>query len=217
MTDDQSGMERKCARMVELMSAELDGETTAAQSREVHEHLATCAACAGWLRDAREATRQAVVSRTPTPPDVSGAVLAHLTQDRPPYPLRAAVARTLLVSMGLVQLFHAGLSLVADGGHLGRDMSTFDMALALAVLAVALRPWRAAGLFPLLAILSGLLVLTVGSDLVRGLTSPSQELPHLLVVLEFLVIWQLRNNPGPVGSLPPAPSGIDAPPVARVA
>ena len=217
MTDDQSGMERKCARMIGLMSAHLDGEATAAQSRTVDEHLATCAACTAWLRDARKATRRAVVSRTPTPPDVSGSVLAHLTQRRPPDPLRGAVARTLLVSMGLVQLFWGGVSLVSGGGHLGRDLSTFDMALALAVLAVALRPWRAAGLFPLMAVLSGLLVLIVGSDLVRGLTSPGQELPHLLIVLEFLVIWRLRNDPGPVGSLPPAPSGIDAPAVPRIA
>ena len=210
-------MERKCDRMRKLMSAELDAENPAARSRAVHAHLADCSACAAWYRDAQNVTRRLVVSAAPTPPDVSSAVLAHLTGDRPRDRFRGSLARTTLVSLALVQLYLASLSLVANRGHLGRDMWAFDIALALAVLAVALRPWRASGLFPLLAGLSALLLVTGGSDLVRGLTTPWQEVPHLLVICEFFVIWRVRNNPGPLGSLPPAPSAIDASRIPRVA
>ncbi len=217
MAHDYSLMQRSCARMRELMSAELDGENPPEKSRLVQTHVATCSECAQWYRDAQDVTRTMVVSPAPSPPDVSAAVLAALGRARPEERLRGALARTTLVSLGLVQLYLAFLSLIANRGHLGRDMWAFDIALALAVLAVALRPWRAAGLFPLLAGLSALLLVTGGSDLVRGLTTPWQELPHVLVICEFLVIWRLRNDPGPLGSFPPAPSGLDAPSIRQVA
>lgn len=217
LADDNYDMDRSCARMRKLMSAELDGETGGVESRVVQAHLTECPDCASWISDARRATRRVVVSGAPTPPDVTGAVMARLTEQRPRDKFRGSLARTLLVSLAFVQLYLAFTSLLVTDGHLGRDMWAFEIALALAVLFVALRPWRAAGLFPLLAGLSGLLLLTGGSDLVRGLTTAWQELPHVIVILQFLVIWRLRNRPGPLGSLPPAPSGIENPHIRRVA
>ena len=105
----------------------------------------------------------------------------------------------------------AGVALWWDSSHVTREMGSVDVALALGALAVAVWPWRAGGLLPVLAALTVMLAVTATLDLLRGGTGWGRELPHLIVLGELALVWRVRRVTGSVGSLPPAPSGSSLP------
>lgn len=205
--NDKCGMERTCARMRRLLSADLDGEATQAESTLAHDHVMRCEECAAWLERVQRTTRRARLRSAEPTPDLTAGVLDRLARVDRRRRLQGSVLRTMLVSLGLVQLEWAIAGLVHDHTHVSREMVAFDVAVALGVLAVALRPWRAAGLLPVLGVLAALLAVTSTLDLLDGRTTFYRELPHLLVVAELAVVWRIRWVAGPVGVLPPTTSG----------
>ena len=64
-----------CETWREVVSADLDGEATPAESAAVEEHLAGCAACRRWADRAAVVTRRARTRPAEAAPDLVGIVL----------------------------------------------------------------------------------------------------------------------------------------------
>lgn len=92
----------------------------------------------------------------------------------------------------------------AAGLHVAREIGATEVALAVGVLAAAWRPWRAAGMLPVVAALAVGLASTTVIDVVGGEVPALHEVPHLLALVEAALLWRLRHAAiaKPTGSSP---------------
>lgn len=199
----------RCEAAREGLSARLDGEEPQVPAAELDRHVAGCAGCAGWSAAAADATRPLRVSVTPPPVDLTDTVLQAL-RDRPvPLPEHRA-ARLGLLLVAVVHLLLSLPDLLLGSGHEGvhaaRELGATDVALAIGVLAAAWRPWRAAGMLPVVGALTAGLAATSLLDLIAHETTPLRELPHLLAVAETLLLVRLRQQGTPAPGTPVAPA-----------
>lgn len=190
------------------LSARLDGEATALESDAVQAHLDGCEPCRRWQDDAIEIGRRLRVR--PADELLQGDLVRRvLDAQRDTAPSRAAsalptrqVARVLLAVVAVAQL---ALSLpalllgddVAASLHVAHEVGATEAALALGVLAAAWRPWRAAGMLPVVAALAVGLLSTTATDVLGGEVPAVHELPHLLAVAEAVLLWRMRHRPAP--------------------
>lgn len=192
----------KCEHIREALSARLDGEPGELPDQTLDEHVAGCAACAAWLQHAmRLAARSATSADTP---DLVGPVLSAVRADearRAARRRRATATRIALAAIALVQLAFSGPGLILGHDHtapihVAHEVGSFDAALALGLLLAAIRPRLAAGMLPLVAAITGLLLLTAGSDVAAGRTSALTESPHLLDLAGGLLLLRLATATG---------------------
>jgi predicted anti-sigma-YlaC factor YlaD len=199
----------RCQPFRTAISARLDGEETGIPAVLLDEHLAACADCDGWSRAAARATRRARLAAAPAVPDLTAAVLGALPRELPG---AAAVARAEVVGIALrlallaLGVAQAGLAwpvLVAGAGamsaptHLAHETVAWNVAVAVALLAVAARPRLALGALPFLGSLAALLVPVTLTDLGAGHVHADRAVAHLLVVagalLVAVVAWRGRR------------------------
>ena len=183
----------------------------------VEAHLLTCADCRAWSA----AVTPGVPLGTAHPPaGFTEQVMRTVSAD-----LSAAgnlrrqglFLRGGLVAVSAVQLVLAVPVLVlghdhAAPMHVAHELGSFDAAVALGLLAAARRPRLAAGMLPLVAAITALLMITAGSDLVAGRTDVLDEAAHLLDVVGFLLLRRLSvvelSDPGaPPALLVPITAG----------
>lgn len=193
------------------LSARLDGEDPGVPEVELDRHVAGCPACAGWLEGAATITRRVRLRPVEEQVDLAPAVVAAVRTAElglwaRPWS-RAALALTalaqLLLSLPALLLgqdAHAAL-------HVAREVGVTDTALAIGVLCAAWRPWRAAGMLPVVGALAVGLTATTVVDVLTGHIPAAHELPHLLAWLEVVLLWRLRH--GGVAQRPTdAPSSV---------
>lgn len=111
---------------------------------------------------------------------------------------RRGSARLLLAVTALVQLALSLPALVlgeqaSAGLHVAREIGATEVALAVGVLAAAWRPWRAAGMLPVVAALAVGLAGTTLIDVAGGEAFALHEVPHLLALVEAGLLWHLRH------------------------
>lgn len=190
-----------CDQAREAASARLDGELDAERAPALDAHLAGCASCASWERDAATVTRRARLRTADAPgPDLTPRVLAAAPSARSPWP----VERWLLLVVGVTMLLAALPSALGAGDvHLIRDAGITDVALAVGVLSAAWQPWRAAGVLPVVLVLAAALTATAVADVVSGEVPLVDEAAHLLAPTAALLLWRLRRR---TPAEPPAPS-----------
>ena len=187
----------ECERIREALSARLDGEVTELSDVVIDEHVGGCAACAAWRQQALS-----LADRTATPavaPDLVGPVLSAVRAAEARQAVRrrrASATRLALAAIALVQLAFSGPGLILGHDHtapihVAHEVGSFDAALALGLLLAALRPRLAAGMLPLVAAITGLLLLTAGSDVAAARTSAFTESPHLLDLAGALLLLRL--------------------------
>lgn len=192
----------RCEDVRTGLSARLDGEDAGVPDQLLDRHLESCSACRAWLDGAAAASRRLRVRAAEPQHDLVPAVLARLSDPavhgRPSRPL----ARLALVATAVLQLVlslpallygqepHAGL-------HVAREVGATDVALAVGVLAAAWRPWRAAGMLPVVAALAVGLSATTVIDVLGGKVPAAAEVPHLLALVEAALLWRLRRSPVP--------------------
>jgi predicted anti-sigma-YlaC factor YlaD len=200
----------------ESISASLDGEQGTLSAAAVEDHLRTCADCRAWsasvLAAAQRSQGAAQLGTAQPPPGLTEQVLRAVSAD-----LTAAgrtrreerLLRVGLVAVGAVQLVLAVPVLIfghdhAAPLHVAHELGSFDAAVAIGLVAAARRPRLAAGMLPLIGAITGLLLITAGSDLAAGRTDVIDEAPHLLDLVGFLLLRRLSVGtlPGPTG--PPA-------------
>ena len=197
-----------CEDVRMALSARLDGEGPGAGVGEVAAHLAGCAGCAAWVREAERLT-EAVRLAAPEPPDRTEPIMAAVAAD----PVRAAgdarrraaeevhgrwqvlrvsVALAALVQLALAVPALAGAALVVSA-HTGREMASFDVAVAVGFLAAAYRPARARAFVPVALVLAVLLGATSAVDMVRGAAGFGHEAGHLVAVIQAGLLWALSR------------------------
>jgi predicted anti-sigma-YlaC factor YlaD len=206
-----------CDRYREALSARLDGERAGLPAAELDAHLAGCPDCVAWQDAAARATRLVRLALAPAVPDLSAAVLAGVPVPEPAVRFRG-VPRDLVGA-----LLRAGLVLVAIGQaavgwpalalgeetmgaplHVAHESGAWNLALAVALLAVARRPRYASGLVPLLGAFVGVLAIFSVPDIVAGHVPFARLADHLLLVGGLVMVAALVHHSrgpatGPLG------------------
>jgi predicted anti-sigma-YlaC factor YlaD len=196
-----------CAQMRIAISALLDGEEPGIPRQRVRGHLASCPGCRDWQSGAQRVSAEAL-AQVPEPPDLTERVLAALPAAKPPLPavkpplLGAGPLRVLRLALAVSAAAQLALaipllfSLASGGGHQGREMASFDVAVAVGFLLAAARPSRAAALVPVALALVLCLFASAAVDLARENTQLTQEAGHLVVVLQAGALWLLGRSSG---------------------
>lgn len=205
-----------CEDYREALSAQLDREDPGIDAAQVDAHLAGCAGCREWLRQAVHVTRAVRVQPADEVPDLTEAILARVGSEAPVAVVDRRARRTAVVRVGLFAVaagqWATGLAVtfapVTAGVavHGAHELGAFNLALAVAFGAAAWRPSRARAHLPLLATLvAGLAVLTA-ADVAVGHATLVTEAAHLLLVAGLVLTAVLaRGYPAPGN--PPAGSG----------
>jgi predicted anti-sigma-YlaC factor YlaD len=227
-----------CTQYREALSARLDGEPLGVSDEQLDRHLHTCAGCTAWSAAATRATRLVRLGTAPDVPDLSARILAAagvtgsgvtgsgVTGSGAPAPARdvrsqrwrgrlLALVRVALAGVAAVQAaigwpaLALGMDSMQAPMHVAHESGAWNVALAVALLAVARRPRYATGLLPLLA--AFVVVLTVVSlpDVVAGYVPIGRIAGHLLLVgalgLVAALAHQVRQPETPLGGLGAAP------------
>lgn len=213
------GQPMDCDLAREVLSARLDGAPEPAMSAEIAEHLAECPACQAWQEAAHQLTRRVRVTLARPIPDqtekILNAVLADQATRRRPGQLSPRLARIGLAAAAFAQLVivipalvlgHAGIGVPP---HASRELGAFNLALAIGFLAASLRPARARGMLPLVGAAIVALILLAAVDTAAGQTTVLAEIPHLIALVGWLLLYALAridrhepDRPDSVGGYP---------------
>jgi predicted anti-sigma-YlaC factor YlaD len=175
-----------CTMYRELLSAGLDGESTAAEQRQADTHLTTCTSCRAWAESASAVTRAARLHAAEDVPDLTAAILMASPAPVPETIEALPVARIGLALVALAQILIGQESLLDAAGmaaHLSREQGVWDIALAIGFATAAWQPRRAAGMVPLVAALVAGLFVTASIDAADGSIGMLSEGHHLVALV----------------------------------
>ncbi|WP_308158637.1 zf-HC2 domain-containing protein [Amycolatopsis magusensis] len=168
--DDWTTME--CSTVREGISATLDGEDPGVPVAELEAHVDGCADCAAWREAAAGITRLARLAPVGDPPVVPDRVYARVSAKPGVDRLRWALVLVAVCQFSVVvsQLLGSmpGLTGDAHGGHLQHETAAFNFAIAIGLLFVAARPYRARTQLPLLLSFAGVLLFLSTVDVLGG-------------------------------------------------
>lgn len=159
-------------------------------------HLATCVDCARWLDAATRLTRQARLSSAEVPDladrILDGAVLPARRMLRARRWTRIALAVIGIAQLGvaLPSLFGASIDM-AMSTHAAHETAAWNVALGAAFLATAVRPKRAAGVLPLLAVFVGVLAVLSVRDVASGAVAVGRLATHTGIVAGLGLVYLL--------------------------
>jgi predicted anti-sigma-YlaC factor YlaD len=208
-----------CKDVRVALSARLDGEEPGMAAESIDGHLFGCPACAAWL-DGVGQVQAAELAQAPdlteqimSAVNADAVVTAHRARLRAAAEahahrqvLRIAVALAALVQLGLAVPTLVGTFLATEAGpHTGREMASFDIAVAVGFLLAAYRPARARAFVPVALVLAACLAITSGVDVVRGVTGFGHEFGHLVAVAQAGLLWALGRREAGMPTRVPRP------------
>jgi predicted anti-sigma-YlaC factor YlaD len=190
-----------CELIREDLSARLDHEEPRLSDAVVAAHLQDCRQCPTWLRAAQELRE--LTGLLPAP-DLTASILTAVRADqarRGARRTRSLSTRWALALLGVIQLAISGPVLLFGHDHtapihIAHEVGSFDAALAIGLLLAAIKPRLAAGMLPLVAAITALLLITAASDVATGRTLATSEAPHLLDLLGLLLMTRLATTSG---------------------
>ncbi|HET6212152.1 MAG TPA: zf-HC2 domain-containing protein [Micromonosporaceae bacterium] len=187
-----------CDEVRAVLSARLDGEATPAQEEAARVHLTRCAGCRTWLARAEQITR-AVRVQAVAVPDLTEAIMAARPVREAEWSARQRILRVAVAAAAAVQLVLALPVLLGGFGltgnpHAGREMASFDIALAVGFALAAYRPRRARAFLPVAVVLAGCLAITSGVDVANASTALVHEVRHLAAVVQAGLLWALGRG-----------------------
>jgi predicted anti-sigma-YlaC factor YlaD len=191
----------ECDRFREAISARIDGEDPGLPGAEIETHLAGCAACRDWQQRAYTMTRRARLGGSFLDHDLTEQVLAAVPVASPAGSIRLG-RRAGLIAVALAQLAVTVPLLILGhdhdaGAHAAHELGSFDLALAIAFAAGAIRPALSAGLAWPCGIAAAGLIGTAIIDVLGGQAFGADEAQHLIAVAgAVLLFWQARNAGG---------------------
>jgi predicted anti-sigma-YlaC factor YlaD len=200
----------QCSAYREALSARLDGEPLGMAGSALDEHLGGCPSCASWAEQAAQVTRRARLAAAPVVPDLTATVLQALPRELPGAAVaaRARLAATglrlALVAVGVAQagiawpaLAH-GVASMSAPVHMAHETGAWNLALAVAFLAVAAAPRLAPGALPFLGTFAALLTVVTVQDLVAGHVDVDRAVAHLLLIVGVVLVsamaWRGRRR-----------------------
>jgi predicted anti-sigma-YlaC factor YlaD len=200
----------QCSSFRGAVSARLDGEPLGMSERALDSHLATCAACAAWADDAALVTRRARLAPAPPVPDLTLAVLEALPRELPGVAAAArarvvtTALRLALLAVGIAQAGLAWPALASGAGsmsapvHMAHETGAWNLAVAVALVAVAAAPRLAAGTLVFLGSFVAFLAPVTLADLAAGRVQVDRAVAHLLLLagtaLVVAVAWRGRQR-----------------------
>ncbi len=196
-------MHDSCGEIRAAISASLDGESDRMAPAEVELHLAGCDACRRWREAAHEVTRQyrlhEVQGQERAPDALRSGVLATVPRKRSS---ETVVARVALGLAGATQVVVTGRLLMSGDIDSFRDLGSLGVALGVGFLVAAARPQRAIGVRPIVTTAALLLVVSAVLDFARHRTTLSDESPHLIAVVGWLLVMFLAWRTPEFGAPP---------------
>lgn len=188
----------KCDRFREAASARLDGEPIGMSASVLDHHLTSCPDCARWLEEATRLTRQTRLG-TADVPDLADQILAGAALPARRVLRRRRLLRLALVVVGAIQigiampaLFGSSIDM-AMSMHAAHETAAWNVALGAAFLATALRPQRAGGLLPGLAVFVGVLSALSIRDVAGGAVAAGRLATHLGIVAGLVLVYALAR------------------------
>jgi predicted anti-sigma-YlaC factor YlaD len=178
-----------------LISAGLDGELRPTEQAAADAHVATCPNCQAFVADTQLVQRLVRVAPAPTVPDLTSAILAALP-DAPAQPRADPALRLGLVGVAVLLALLALPSLLPTG-HATHEqhLASFDIALAVGFLWVALRPSRAlSGFLPIGTVLVASCVTLAALDAAAGRGDNLRLVTHGAAVLGMIATWWLEAH-----------------------
>ena len=187
-----------CERYREALSARIDGEDPGVAGPLIDAHLDACAECRAWASAAAAFGGSVEVGDTPPlRPAVMNEILdrsALLNQRQRP----VAYWRVALAVIGALQLVVIWLGLVLGDAqaadHTSRELTSWDLGLAVGFLVLAWFPWRAWGALPVVAVMVAFLAGTSLHDLAVGEATVGHEAAHMLQVAGLVCLWQIARR-----------------------
>lgn len=173
----------------------------------ITEHLAGCSACARFAGELDVLSGRIVSSDPGSSSALSSRILTTLAEADATrrHVLSLAQLRWLVGLAGAVQLTLALPVLfgaVGPGLHAGRELGSLQLAIGVGLVVAAVQPMRAAGVLPVVGVVTGLTVVVAGIDLAAGAASLGGELVHVSELVGLAALWALaRRTP-----LVPAPT-----------
>ncbi|MEH0970307.1 zf-HC2 domain-containing protein [Micromonospora sp. CPCC 205546] len=200
-----------CEQWREVLSAQLDGEETAAERTAVADHLAGCGGCRRWYDQAGTVTRRARLSVAVAGDDLTDAILGALPAPAPRRRRERAVL-TLRAALGLVGALQLVLGLAQIGrgtadahthaavgglmsGHLWHESAAWNVAVGAGFLFVAARRTPPTGLVPMLTAFVGTLALLSVNDLLTGRVDATRVVSHGFLLVGYVIVVAL-SRPG---------------------
>ncbi|MCL7457357.1 zf-HC2 domain-containing protein [Micromonospora sp. MSM11] len=200
-----------CEQWREVLSAQLDGEETAAERTAVADHLVGCDGCRRWYDQATAVSRRARLSVAVAGDDLTDAILAALPTP-PPRRRRVRFVLTLRAVLGLVGALQLVLGLAQIGrgtagahahatagglmsGHLWHESAAWNVAVGAGFLFVAARRTPPTGLVPMLSAFVGVLALLSVNDLLAGWVETTRLVSHGFLLAGYLIVVAL-SRPG---------------------
>ncbi|HET9655653.1 MAG TPA: hypothetical protein VFP72_09890, partial [Kineosporiaceae bacterium] len=231
-----------CAQAREALSADLDGEPGPDGLAGHLDACPACRAWQDRLHELTRAVRldlpsppaelaarvtaalqeAAVMEMSSAPgPELEPLVCTAGAEPAPPtgtagarYPARAGLGLVggLQVLLAVRELLPGAAD--TSGVHLEHEVSSFAVAIGVAMLLAAVTPRRAREMLPVVAVAAGLLGLTALDDVVSGRVPPAHEYRHLLAVTGLALLVRLSRRAGSAGRPRPGrrwrPSGPGA-------
>lgn len=207
-----------CDEVRVALSAWLDGEDPGVPVSSLGAHTNSCPACGDWLTGVQRVSSALRLDRdqaSELAPDVLAGVAAGArARAVTGRPASAAHGRrqVLRVAVGAAAVAQFASSLptllaglgVTGGPHLGRELASCGMALAVGFGLAAYRPERAQAFIPIALTLAVLMVATSVVDIANSTTVPAREIGHLATVVQAGLLWALGRAAGTSG--PPLPT-----------
>jgi predicted anti-sigma-YlaC factor YlaD len=194
-----------CDQVQEAISAILDRERSEMDATTVDLHLAGCTTCRAFADGAATLHRRTRVRPADPVPNLAASILDAVPLSSGPAsapasrPSRVGWARVGLLLVAVTQLALAVPALIMgdESGasvHIARELGSWDVALAIAWVAVVLRPSRAIGLLPFATALAAVMVGTAALDVADGHRPPIDEMHHLLDLAGLTCTWLLAKS-----------------------
>ncbi|MCW2755083.1 MAG: hypothetical protein JWQ32_2494 [Marmoricola sp.] len=186
----------KCSEVREAISARLDGERSPLDDLTIERHLTECAEC----RSFREQLDLVATLAPEQAPDLTESILSTLAarpRARPrlsAFELRLGVA---LIAFG--ELAASTFLFLRDHGyngvdHAGHESLSFTIAICVGLLVAAARPAYAGPYLPIIGVAVALLWVTAAVDLRAGRAELIEELPHVDLMIGFVLLWLLARR-----------------------
>jgi predicted anti-sigma-YlaC factor YlaD len=188
-----------CGLVRELISAQLDGETSDFENATLDSHVVQCAECTAVFQQLSAQHRQLRVYEAERVPDLAGSVMA---KAHPPKLGRRGWIRQALAVLGLTELT---LSLPAlffgdDANapvHVARHVGSLSVALGFALVYAAWKPTRAYGMLPFIGALAACMVVSSTLDIALDNARLINEATHLVEFGAMYLVWLLAGSPRP--------------------
>jgi predicted anti-sigma-YlaC factor YlaD len=183
-----------CDQAREALSASVDGEDLGVAQATVDAHVAGCVGCQAFADGTVALNRSVRVRPAEAVPDLTAAILDSAPARARLVPEPPAWARYGLLTVAVTVLVLAVPELLTGTGpHDGRDLAAFEVALCAAMLVVVWKPYRAAGLVPMVVTLAVASLISVAVDVVNGEVPIVAEANHVLILVGLALLWVIAR------------------------